>query len=83
MASAAHGRIVAWEWCDDVGQWNPYPSPVSNYIEHQHKSCTDQATLSKISLGNAEATFQVYDVDLKQMIQTRTDTGLNCLFVFF
>ena len=66
-------QVVVWEWEERPNLWIPYDVEVCQFIEGQYQSGAGRHTC--LNLGQVNHNLMFYDVDLKNLCQTRLGTG--------
>jgi hypothetical protein len=76
-SAASTPGVVVWEWEEDNSLWVSHDSYTSSALEEAYRNGK-----SNLELGKVTPELALYKVDLKQMRQSRTDTGIlinNCI----
>ncbi|XP_031549211.1 probable E3 ubiquitin-protein ligase DTX2 [Actinia tenebrosa] len=63
-------NFIVWEWEFDLNLWVPYSPEVSHFLENAFKNNKDV-----VDVGQADPNLSCYKVSLKNMSQTRLETG--------
>lgn len=69
-SAASTPGVVVWEWEKDNSLWVSHDSYTSSALEEAYRNGK-----SNLELGKVTPELALYKVDLKQMRQSRTDTG--------
>lgn len=61
--------VVVWEWQNEYGSWRPYSPQITAYLENNKNSQIP------LHLGSVDPILYLYQVDVKNLNQTRQGTG--------
>ena len=64
--------VVVWEWEDFPNVWLPYEVEAAHFIEGNFQSHKENV----INLGQVHFRLACYELNLKNMTQTRIETGM-------